>query len=125
MQLSTKLVTPPVIEPVTLAQAKQHLRVDFPEDDTLISMYITAARQYCEKATGRAFYNQTWLRTLDFFPLYGDCNGTRTPAERHTWPYGTWYWNQVMIELPRSLALVTIQSTKLNLSQRPTYATNK
>ena len=101
MQLSLELVTPPVVEPVTLALAKQQLRVDFPDDDALITAYITAARQYCEKSTNRAFYNQTWLRTLDFFPLYGEYTGSRTPSERHTWPYGTWYWNRVTIDLPK------------------------
>jgi uncharacterized phiE125 gp8 family phage protein len=110
MQLNTQLITPPTVEPVTLAQAKLHCRVDFTDDDALITAYITAARQYAEKYTGRAFFNQTWLRTLDFFPLYGDCNATRTPSQRHTWPYGTWYWDQVTIELPtpRTVSVTSI-----------------
>ncbi|MGF7180391.1 head-tail connector protein [Tunturiibacter psychrotolerans] len=82
--------------------AKSHLRVDFPDDDLLITGLITAARQYAEKRTNRAFYTQTWLRTLDFFPLYGRVDATRAPSERDNWPYGTWYWNRVTIDLPHN-----------------------
>lgn len=102
MLLSTQLVTPPTAEPITLQQAKLHLRVDFPEDDTLITGLISAARQYCEKRTNRAFFTQTWLRTLDFFPLYGRIESSRSPSERDTWPYGTWYWDRVTIDLPHN-----------------------
>lgn len=35
-------------EPVTLADAKRHLRVDFTDDDTLITAMITAARKAIE-----------------------------------------------------------------------------
>jgi uncharacterized phiE125 gp8 family phage protein len=100
--LSTQLISAPTVEPVTLALAKLHLRVDFPDDDLLITGLITAARQYCEKRTNRAFFNQTWMRTLDYFPLYGRVEASRSPSERDTWPYGTWYWDRVTIELPHN-----------------------
>ena len=38
-----------VTEPVTLEEAKVQCRVEFDTDDELISVYITAARQYVEK----------------------------------------------------------------------------
>lgn len=38
----------PTTEPVTLAEAKTQLRVEFDEDDALISGYITAAREWAE-----------------------------------------------------------------------------
>lgn len=38
----------PIAEPVTLEEAKLQLRVEFDEDDALISSYITAARQWAE-----------------------------------------------------------------------------
>lgn len=109
MQMSLQLVTPPAIEPVSLAQAKSQLRVDFPDDDLLIKAYIIAARQFCEKTTNRAFYNQTWVRSLDHFPLYGDANGTRTPSQRNSWPYSNWYWDAVTIDLPKP-ATVSVSS---------------
>lgn len=47
---------------------KQHLRVDFPDDDALISSLITAARQRIEDITGRALMSQQWTMLLDHFP---------------------------------------------------------
>jgi len=65
------LATPPDEEPVTLADAKIHLRVDGTAEDTLIGGLIVAARQAAEAHTNRAFVAQTWLWTLDDFPCAG------------------------------------------------------
>lgn len=62
------LVTPPAEEPVSLAEAKLHLRVDFAEDDALITALITAARQAAETITGRQLVTARWKMTLDSFP---------------------------------------------------------
>lgn len=62
------LVTAPATEPVTLTEAKAHLRVDGTDDDTLITSLIVAARESCEHETRRAFVTQTWRLTLDAFP---------------------------------------------------------
>lgn len=54
--------TAPTVEPVTLADAKIHLRTvtgDTSEDSAIISPLITAAREYCENVTGRALAAQT------------------------------------------------------------------
>lgn len=63
-----KLVTEPASEPVSLTEAKRHLRVDYTDDDDLIAIFIKAARQHAETYTGRAFIDQTWELTLDEFP---------------------------------------------------------
>lgn len=62
------LVTPPALEPVTLAEAKDHLRVDDSNSDALISELITAARLAAEKTTRRVLITQTWRLALDRFP---------------------------------------------------------
>lgn len=66
--MSLTLITPPTVEPVTLAEAKLHLRVDHSADDDLIATLIAAAREQCEHVTGQALITQTWERVLDAFP---------------------------------------------------------
>ncbi|MFN5254478.1 MAG: head-tail connector protein [Limnohabitans sp.] len=63
-----QLITPPAGEPVSLAEAKLHLRVDFDEDDGLIQMLISAARQAAETLTNRQFVTARWRLVLDSFP---------------------------------------------------------
>jgi uncharacterized phiE125 gp8 family phage protein len=62
-----KLITAPENEPVTLAQAKAHLRVASTDDDDLIEALITTARETVENETGRALITQTWELALDYF----------------------------------------------------------
>lgn len=66
--MALRLITAPTVEPVTLVEAKLHLRVDHSDDDLLISSFISAARIFCEKFTARAFVTQTWELVLDSFP---------------------------------------------------------
>jgi uncharacterized phiE125 gp8 family phage protein len=68
--MSNRLIAPPAAEPLSLADARLHLRIDsdMTADDTLISSLITAARQYAEGQTRRALVTQTWLMVLDSFP---------------------------------------------------------
>ena len=63
-----KLKTAPAVEPVTLEEAKLHLKVDGAEDNTLITTLITTARELAERETKRAFITQTWQMYLDQAP---------------------------------------------------------
>lgn len=67
--MSIKLITAPAAEPVILAEAKLHCRVDSADDDTLITALIVAARELAEQQTGRALVTQTWELALDAFPV--------------------------------------------------------
>lgn len=62
------LITAPTVEPLDLAEAKAHLRVDVTADDALIDSLITAAREHVEAVTGRALTTQVWELFLDAFP---------------------------------------------------------
>lgn len=70
--MTTRLITGPVTEPITLAEAKLHLRVDDNAEDTLIQGFITAAREQCEHILQRSIMSQTWELVLDTFPADGD-----------------------------------------------------
>jgi uncharacterized phiE125 gp8 family phage protein len=66
-----QLITPPAVEPVTLADARLHLKVDTTDDDALITRLITAARARAEWHTGRALNTQRWILWLDAWPPRG------------------------------------------------------
>jgi len=60
--------TPPAVEPVSVSEAKAHLRVDSSDDDTYIGTLITAAREWCEQYLDRTLVNTQWTMRLDSFP---------------------------------------------------------
>jgi len=49
-----------VREPLTLAEVKQFLKVETAEENALLSMWISLAREACEQFTGRALITQDW-----------------------------------------------------------------
>lgn len=62
------LVTPPSVEPVTLAEAKNHRKVTHTADDEEILGLIAAATDLFEGETGRQLITATWRGTMDGFP---------------------------------------------------------
>lgn len=66
-----RVVTPPAAEPVTLAEAKVHLRLEQAEDDVYVSALVQAARQYIEEVCWRGVVAQTWEAVLGRFPETG------------------------------------------------------
>ncbi len=58
----------PAEEPLDLADAKLHLRVDHTDEDDYITSLIAAARQYLEEQTWRALTTQTWRLWLSRWP---------------------------------------------------------
>lgn len=65
------LIEPPASEPLSLAEAKNYLRVEHAADDTLIQSMIAAARMEVEARTRRALLTQTWCIVLDRWPGSG------------------------------------------------------
>jgi uncharacterized phiE125 gp8 family phage protein len=73
-------ITPPVGEPVTLAEMKLHMRVTHTSEDGLIGNLIKAAREEVEQATGLALISQGWRLYLDCWPESGVVLLQRAPV---------------------------------------------
>lgn len=90
--MDLELITPPVSEPVTVAEVKSHLRITLDDEDTDIEAYAKAARQAFEKFSRRQLNSATYKLHLDqwepeivipIYPVtsissitYKDSNGT-------------------------------------------------
>ena len=66
--MTLKRTIAPEAEPVTLAEAKLHLKRDDTDDDDLITALIQAAREHIESWSDRLLVSQTWQMTLHCFP---------------------------------------------------------
>lgn len=87
------LVTAPTLEPVLLAEAKSHCRIDSDDEDGLLAGYILAARHHCETYLRRALITQTWDLLID-----------------NDWPCETINgYQQLRINLPKS-PLISVTS---------------
>jgi len=58
----------PAVEPVSLLEVKQHLRVDHETDDSYIDALITAAREWAEVYLDRTLVTTQWTMRMDSFP---------------------------------------------------------
>lgn len=70
--MGVKLITDAATEPITLAEAKLHLRVSHDVDNTPITAWIKAARQVVENYTNRQLISATWELYIDSWPLDGE-----------------------------------------------------
>ena len=68
---SKSVVTGPASEPITVAEAKTHCRVEISDDDTYIGALIQVARETAEVYTGRALMTQTLDVKYAAFPEDG------------------------------------------------------
>jgi uncharacterized phiE125 gp8 family phage protein len=66
--MGLRVIAPPSVEPVTLDEAKLHLRVDGTADDALIEALISAAREECEHLLERSLARQSLQLLLDEWP---------------------------------------------------------
>lgn len=87
--MTLTLVTAPTEEPITLDEAKAHLRVDATDEDDVIGSLIEAARQHVENFTHRRLITQTWDYKLDGFPS-GDLELPLAPLLTSTAPVVTY-----------------------------------
>lgn len=81
MRWALAQIEPPAEEPVSLDEAKLHLRVDGDEDDAWINRAISAAREYCEDAQGRAFVSRKLRLSLERWPCGRSIHLPRPPLQ--------------------------------------------
>lgn len=62
------LTSGPAVEPVTVADAKTHMRIDASAEDVLLGSLILTSRLHIEAALGLALINQAWMLVLDRWP---------------------------------------------------------
>ena len=101
------LVLGPLIEPVTLDEAKLQLRVDFSADDSLIDSLITTARQAAELYSERVFITQTWQLFFDFL---GNTRSQPWFDGVQELPVTSFFPQQIIIPKPPLLTIVEITS---------------
>lgn len=82
--LKIERLSGPVEEPVTIDEAKLHLRVDGSEEDAHIMGLISAAREYAEDVTWRSFCSQTWRMYFDCWPRSNHMAIPRAPLQSVT-----------------------------------------
>lgn len=70
--MSLVLTSGPAQEPVTVSEAKAHLRIDGNAEDALIASLILTSRLHIEAALDLALITQSWTVRLDAWPR-GDC----------------------------------------------------
>ena len=62
------LTAGPAVEPVALADAKAHLRIDGTDEDALLGSLIVTSRLHVEALTSLALIMQSWSYFIDTWP---------------------------------------------------------
>jgi uncharacterized phiE125 gp8 family phage protein len=84
MRWEIKLDTDATVEPVSVTEAKSHLRVTGTDDDTYIGTVIKAARYQVENMINRALVTQTWTMHLTDWPGGDEIRLPRAPLQSVT-----------------------------------------
>ena len=61
----------PSVEPISLAEAKAHLRIDGNDEDALLTSLIAAARMFVERTLSLSLVTESWSLFLDGWPRSG------------------------------------------------------
>lgn len=71
------LLAGPAVEPVNLADAKAHMRIDVAAEDDLVGTLIVAARVAAETDIRRVMIEQSWRAFVETWPA----DGTELPVQ--------------------------------------------
>ncbi len=73
--MTSILLTGPAVEPLSLAEAKAFLRVEYCDDDQVVAALIAGGRMYVETQAQIALIRQSWRPAFDFWPWLGRIAG--------------------------------------------------
>ncbi|NBW15376.1 MAG: hypothetical protein EBR82_46010 [Caulobacteraceae bacterium] len=115
--------TEPANEPVTLAEAKAHLRIDSTSEDTLITALIKTARVWAEEYLDRTLCFTQWtLRTDSFYGPVGSpaqfglrADGNNIEGRQGTVP-------NLDVELPRPPMVQSGTATAVTIAYTPSVS---
>lgn len=80
--MAVSIYTVPTVEPISVAELVDHLRLDDAADSTYLSALIVAARHHIENLTRRQLITATLIHTRDRFPPNaGPINLPRAPLQ--------------------------------------------
>lgn len=80
------IVTGPASEPLTFAQASEHVRIDSTDDQTYVEALIPVAREYVDQVTGRVSITSTWKVVAPSFRALVTGDDTRGEIDwRNPW----------------------------------------
>lgn len=101
--------TPPAVEPVSLAEAKDHLAISFDDHDAMIQGMLRAARRNLEWTVNRAMLTQTLVLTLDRFDRAPWATESFYGISPTTWSIGLGVtWSMIELRSPvQSIGSIT------------------
>lgn len=70
--MGIRIVSAPALEPISLTEAKLQCNIDTSDFDTLLALFISAARAKAEAYTGAVIMQRTVDHTIDEFPADED-----------------------------------------------------
>ncbi|SFV31857.1 head-tail connector protein [Hyphomicrobium facile] len=109
--MSLVMTAPPAVEPVTVADAKAHMRIDGNDEDVLIASLLLTSRLHIEVALSLALITQSWTLTLNRWPGSRDVELPLTPLRSI---------DEVRVKNAAGVAnVVPAESYLVDLSSRP------
>jgi uncharacterized phiE125 gp8 family phage protein len=78
--MSLALTNGPAEEPISVPEAKAHLRLDGTAEDILVASLIVTSRLHIEAALGLALIAQEWRMSLDRWPEGGEVRFSLRPV---------------------------------------------
>lgn len=114
-QIKRKLITAPLVNVISVADAKARLAIETTEDDALIQVMIESAQDFCEQYTGRYFISQLAEYSLDV--LQADLKYLELPSNQASLINDIKYKDKTGAEITANIAdfFIDYESTPLRI----------